>query len=154
MIASAASSAVRSAKPDSAYPPPSCSRFHGRIGSRLCTVATCGIEWTSFARWPPRFAYQVWLWTSSAPATPAAIVRSIENACSAAAYGSDPASSDQGRCATTAGPPRDGRAVGTPAVHRHVGHARELAGEVLDVDAGPAVDVRWILAREQRDPRV
>ena len=43
MIASAASSAVRSQKLESAYPPPSCSDFHGRSGSRLCTVATCGM---------------------------------------------------------------------------------------------------------------
>ena len=45
----------------------------------------------------------------------------------------------------------DGRAVLAPAVHRHLGTAGELAGEVLDVDAGAAVDVGRVLAREQRD---
>ena len=34
--------ASRSAQDDSAYPPPSCSAFHGRSGSRECIVTTCG----------------------------------------------------------------------------------------------------------------
>ena len=42
MIASAASTAVFSTQDDRAYPPPNCSAFHGRSGSRLCVVTTCG----------------------------------------------------------------------------------------------------------------
>ena len=32
--------------------------------------------------------------------------------------------------------------------------ARQLAGQVLDVDAGAAVDVRRVLVREERDPHL
>jgi len=37
-------------------------------------------------------------------------------------------------------------------VHREVDELRELACEVLDVNAGAAVDVRRVLAREESDP--
>ena len=43
MTASADSKAVCSIHREIAYPPPSCSAFHGRKGSRLCAVTTCGI---------------------------------------------------------------------------------------------------------------
>src|SRR5487761_318576 len=45
----------------------------------------------SLARWPPKFAYHVWLWTMSAPLTAAPIDRLIDIACSAAdsGFGSD-----------------------------------------------------------------
>ena len=84
MIASAASIPVRSHHDDSAYPPPSCSAFHGRSGSRLCVVTTCGTPCSSFATWPARFTYQVWLCTTSVPAHPAAISRSTPMVRSAA----------------------------------------------------------------------
>ena len=84
MTASAASSAVRSHQDDSAYPPPSCSAFHGRSGSRLCAVTTCGTPCSSLATWPARLAYQVWLCTTSVPAQPAAISRSTPSVRSAA----------------------------------------------------------------------
>ena len=71
--------AVSSAHDDSAYPPPSCSAFQGRSGSRLCADSTCGTPFSSPARWPARFAYQVWEWTTSAPAQSAAMVRSTPN---------------------------------------------------------------------------
>jgi hypothetical protein len=41
---------IRSAQEESAYPPPSCSAFHGRSGSSECTVATCGMPCSSDAR--------------------------------------------------------------------------------------------------------
>ena len=47
-----------------------------------------------------------------------------------------------------------GRAVGAPAVDGHLDEPRELAREVLDVDAGAAVDLGRVLAREERDPQV
>jgi hypothetical protein len=37
-----------------------------------------------------------------------------------------------------------------PAVHAKVDAAAKLAGEVLDVDAGAAVDVGRVLPRQQR----
>ena len=44
MTPSACSMAVRSAKHDSAYPPASCSSFHGRSGSSEWHVMTCGLR--------------------------------------------------------------------------------------------------------------
>jgi len=43
------------------------------------------------------------------------------------------------------------RGVGGPIVHRDLLQPRQLAGEVLDVHAGAAVDLRRVLAGEQRD---
>ncbi len=43
MIFAAPSNAVFSSQLESRYPPPSCSAFHGRSGSRLCAVTTCGM---------------------------------------------------------------------------------------------------------------
>src|SRR3954470_22939980 len=96
--ASAASRAVRSQKLDSAYPPPSCSAFHGRRGSRLWTGATCGTSEVSLVRWPPRFAYQVWLCARSTSSSDAAMARSTDIACRAARYAPRPARASQGRC--------------------------------------------------------
>ncbi len=76
MMASACSSEICSQNEERAYPPPSCSAFHGRSGSRLWVVATWGIPWRSLATWPAKFAYQVWVWTRSAPVQSAAISRS------------------------------------------------------------------------------
>ena len=59
MTAAAASYAVRSTQLDSAYPPPSCSAFQGRNGSRLCAVSTCGTPCSRLARCPARLAYHV-----------------------------------------------------------------------------------------------
>ena len=42
-----------------AYPPPSCSAFHGRKGSRLCAVTTWGMPCSSCASCPAALAYQV-----------------------------------------------------------------------------------------------
>ena len=78
MTAAADSTATRSHQLDSAYPPPSCSAFHGRSGSSECTVITCGTPYSSAARWPARLAYQVCEWTRSAPATAAVIDRSAD----------------------------------------------------------------------------
>src|SRR5215218_5041774 len=70
---------VRSQKLERAYPPPpSWSAFHGRIGSRLCVVTTCGIPWSSFVRWPPNIAYHVCEWTTEAPSASADIARSTD----------------------------------------------------------------------------
>ena len=44
MTASAISRAVFSTQQLKSYPPPSCSRFHGRSGSRECTVITIGMS--------------------------------------------------------------------------------------------------------------
>ncbi len=96
MTASAASMAVRSQKSDRAYPPPSCSFFQGRRGSRLWMVMTCGIDHMSLAKWPPRLAYQVWLWTRSLPLAFAAMARSMDMACSAAPSGLGSLSPSQG----------------------------------------------------------
>ena len=84
MIASAFSIAVRSQNDDNAYPPPSCSAFHGRNGSRLCVVITCGTSCSSLALCPAKLAYQVWLCTMSVPDAPAAIAKSIPMVRSAA----------------------------------------------------------------------
>jgi hypothetical protein len=39
----------------------------------------------------------------------------------------------------------------TEAVHVHVGQLPQLADEELDVDAGSAVDIGWVLAGEHSD---
>ena len=78
MIASADSTATFSHQLDSAYPPPSCSAFHGRSGSSECTVTTCGTPYSSAARCPPRFAYQVCECTRSVPETVAVMTRSTD----------------------------------------------------------------------------
>ena len=80
-----------------------------------------------------------------APSTPAAIVRSIETARSAARCGAPPASASHGSCATTRRLPVGGPRL-APAVHGDVDELRELAGEVLDVHARAAVDVGRVLA--------
>src|SRR5262249_42886737 len=41
--------------------------------------------------------------------------------------------------------------IGPPAVDGEVGELRQFARQVLDVHAGPAVDVGRVLAREERD---
>ncbi len=58
------------------YPPPSCSAFHGRSGSRLCAVTTCGMPCSIEASLPAALAYQVCECTRSAPAVSPAICRS------------------------------------------------------------------------------
>jgi hypothetical protein len=50
MTAAADCIAVRSHQLDSAYPPPSCSAFHGRSGSSECAVSTCGTPYSSELR--------------------------------------------------------------------------------------------------------
>ncbi len=97
MTASADSAAVRSAHSDSWYPPPSCSAFHGRSGSSEWLVMTWGTPYVSCASRPARFAYHVWVWTTSAPSTPAAMARSTLNVSSAARCGASPDSSGHGR---------------------------------------------------------
>jgi hypothetical protein len=79
ITASAEVSASRSAQHDRRYPPPSCSAFHGRSGSREWVVTTCGIPYRSDARYPARFAYQVWECTTSASPTASAMDKSAEN---------------------------------------------------------------------------
>ena len=144
MIASAASIAVRSHQEDSAYPPPSCSAFHGRSGSRLCVVTTCGTPCSSLAVCPAKFAYQVWLCTRSVPAQPAAISRSTPIVRSAAFA---PASSAGSAYAVTPG----SVARRAEAVHPHVGEPAQVPGQVLDVHAGAAVHLRRVLPGEQVD---
>src|SRR5260370_4680719 len=99
MTASADSIAVRSHQLEIAYPPPSCSAFHGRNGSSECAVITCGTPYSTLARYPARFAYQVWECTRSAPATAAVIDRSVEITCSAELL---PARGSHRRCPTAA----------------------------------------------------
>src|SRR5215470_14908663 len=84
MTAAADSAATRSHQDESAYPPPSCSDFHGRNGSSECIVMTCGMPYRVEARWPARLAYQVCECTTSASATAAAMDRSAEMVLSAA----------------------------------------------------------------------
>ena len=94
---------------------------------------------------PPRFAYQVWLCARSEPSAPAAIVRSIETARSAARCGRRrPARPTP--CALSR--PR----AGAPAVDAHVLERAQLARQVLDVHARAAIDLRRVLAGQQRDP--
>src|SRR5215813_639758 len=100
ITAAADSTATRSHHDDTAYPPPSCSDFHGRNGSSECTVITCGVPYMVAARWPARFVYQVCECTTSAEATAAAIDRSVETVCRAALAS---ASKSHGRCATASG---------------------------------------------------
>ena len=109
-------------------------------------MTTCGMSCTSLARWPPRFAYQVWLWTRSASPVPAAIVRSIDIARSAASSGAGAGQRVPRLVADGAG------AVGAPGVDVDLDQVAQLARQVLDVHAGPAVDVRRVLAREERGP--
>ena len=78
ITAAAAVADTRSHHDDSAYPPPSCSAFHGRSGSSECMVITCGMPYSSDARWPPRLAYQVCECTRSLPSAPAVMERSVE----------------------------------------------------------------------------
>ena len=100
MTAAADSTATRSHQLDRAYPPPSCSAFHGRSGSSECTVITCGIPYSIEARCPARLAYQVCECTRSAPPTAAVMDRSVEMVASAWFA---PASRSQGRWATAPG---------------------------------------------------
>ncbi len=58
-----------------------------------------------------------------------------------------PSSCGSGWCAKTPGSVR----VFPEAVHVDVDESAELAGQVLDVHAGPAVNLRWVLAGEQRN---
>src|SRR5689334_10038848 len=82
-IALAPSTDTFSAHDDSAYPPPSCSAFHGRSGSSECTVTTCGMSCSSPPRWPARLAYQVCECATWAPPSAATIDRSVEIVCRA-----------------------------------------------------------------------
>ena len=76
------------------------------------------------------------------PRAPAAIVRSIETRAVRPAAGASPASASQAACDTSAGAPRmDGDVLERP----------QLARQVLDVHAGPAVDLRRVLAGHHRD---
>ena len=109
-------------------------------------VTTCGTPYSSLATWPARLAYQVWLCTTSVPAQPAAISRSTPIVRSAALAPARPAGSAY---AVTPGSSR-GRAE---AVHPHVGEAAQVAGEVLHVHAGAAVDLRRVLAGQQVDTK-
>ena len=144
MTASAASIAVRSQNEDSAYPPPSCSAFHGRSGSRLCVVTTCGTPYSSLAVWPAKFAYQVWLCTMSVPAQPAAISRSTPMVRSAALA---PASSAGSGYAVTPGSSR-----GAPKQCTRTSARRpQVPGQVLHVHAGAAVHLRRVLPGQQID---
>jgi len=59
MIASHAMSPSRSIHKLNSYPAPSCSRFHGRRGSREWTVATSFVPYVRFATAPAKFVYHV-----------------------------------------------------------------------------------------------
>ena len=83
ITAAAAVADTRSHQDEIAYPPPSCSAFHGRSGSSECMVTTCGMPYSSEARWPPRLAYQVCECTRSAPSAPAVMDRSVDTVWSA-----------------------------------------------------------------------
>ena len=50
ITAAAAVADTRSHQDEIAYPPPSCSAFHGRSGSSECMVTTCGMPYSSEAR--------------------------------------------------------------------------------------------------------
>src|SRR5215469_7484337 len=100
MTAAADSTATCSHQLDTAYPPPSCSAFHGRNGSSECTVITCGTPYSSEARWPARLAYQVCECTTSADPTAAVMDRSADITPST---GFAPARWSQDRCATAPG---------------------------------------------------
>src|SRR3954449_1558806 len=76
MTAAAASEAFHAAQEETAYPPPSCSAFQGRIGSSEGAVTTWGTPCSSPARWPARLAYHVWECTRSVPAQLSAMARS------------------------------------------------------------------------------
>ncbi len=144
--ASAASIAVRSQNDDSAYPPPSCSAFHGRNGSREWVVTTCGASWSNLATWPAKLAYHVCECKMSASPVAAAIDRSVDIV-SRAGFAPTSSSVGLGRCAKT---PGSSRGV-AEAVHLDLDESPKLAGEVLDVHSGAAVDLGWVLAGEQRD---
>ncbi len=75
ITASAWFMASRSTQADSSYPPPSCSRFQGRSGSREWTVTTRGTFAACAMTTPPRWVYQVWQWTRSASIGSAAMAR-------------------------------------------------------------------------------
>src|SRR6202051_5208470 len=97
ITAAADSTATFSHQEDRAYPPPSCSAFHGRCGSSECVVTMCGTPYRRAARWPARLAYQVCECTRSAELTAAVIDRSVEIVWSAWFASS---SRSQDRCAT------------------------------------------------------
>src|SRR5215472_16949882 len=96
MIAAADSTATCSHQLDTAYPPPSCSAFHGRSGSSECTVITCGIWYKVAARCPANAVYQVCECTMSAPVTAAVMDRSADKTPSALLAW---LSASHGRCA-------------------------------------------------------
>src|SRR5690349_3828076 len=98
ITASAASTAVFSTHDDTRYPPPSCSAFHGRIGSRECAVSTCGTPYSSAARCPAIPAYQVCECTTLACPEVLTMLRSADSVDSAALAPSNAGSG----CATIA----------------------------------------------------
>ena len=96
---SPARSARRSSRAGSrrrAAPPSTAAAARASARSRRAGCPT-----RSLARWPPKFAYHVWLWAMSASCAPAAIVRSIETARSAASSGASPPSASQAVCGTS-----------------------------------------------------
>src|SRR6201982_1296321 len=81
--AAAEAADVRSHQVETAYPPPSCSAFHGRSASSEVIVITRACLYSKDARGRARWASQVWEWTSCADPTAAAMDRSVEPTCSA-----------------------------------------------------------------------
>jgi hypothetical protein len=153
--AAAEVAATRSAQEESAYPPPSCSAFHGRSGSSECMVTRWGTPYSRDARCPARLAYQVCECSTSAPATLSAIDRSIEKIRSTWSV-----SAAHGWCATTpepslSGPPwqctvtstspasaRDRYSTCTPAPPYTFGGYSRVSSATLSVTTEPPAPCR------------
>ena len=107
---------------------------------------------SSLARWPPKFAYHVWLWTTSAPSAPGRH-RQVDRHRAQRGAGAAPwpSSASHARWARPAASPPSSRSAPQQCTV-DVDEPRELAREVLDVHAGAAVDLRRVLAGQQRDP--
>ena len=148
--------AVRSIHVVTSYAVPSCSTFHGRCGSSECVVSTSRAPVSGRARQPARCEYQVWQCTMSGASTAPTMARSRTSASSSrACRGSRAGRSAVGRDALHAQvalrPRRCSPKQSTCTWCAPPSAARQLARQVLDVDAGPAVDVRRVLVGELRD---
>src|ERR1017187_5413538 len=170
--AAADSTATFSHQEERAYPPPSCSAFHGRSGSSECAVTMCGTPYRRAARWPAllpraerlkrmrgddvRHAVQEGSQVARQVGVPGVRVHQVGGADSSGhrQIGGDRLQGLVRPIEQFPGLVRDGASpVRALAVHRQVDEAAEFPGQIGDMHSGAAVHLRRVLARQQRDPQ-
>ena len=143
MTASAASTAVRSTHDEMRYPPPSCSAFHGRIGSSEWAVSTCGMPYSSAARCPASPVYQV------CECTTVAVVGGVGHHQIGRKCGQRRVGALERRVGLVDECPV---ARSAHAVHVDLAQIAQLRDEFGDVDACAAVHLGRIFTRHHRHP--